>query len=121
MITSHLFSTLLNSSHHITSHLISSQLFSIHHITSQLITSLLISSQLFSSQLNTSHQISPHLITSFLVLPCLAPLFFAQHYTSIEYRWSHHCNVSTCDDDILRQAMGDDNTVSKVEFQVQTE
>ena len=27
-------------------------------------------------------------------------------------RWSHHCNVSTCDDDILRQAMGDDNTVS---------
>jgi hypothetical protein len=28
--------------------------------------------------------------------------------------WSHHCNVSTCDDDILRQAMQDDNTVSFV-------
>jgi hypothetical protein len=29
-------------------------------------------------------------------------------------RWSHHCNVQTCDDDALKNAVGDDGTVSFV-------
>lgn len=29
-------------------------------------------------------------------------------------RWSHHCSVSTCDDEVLKRSMADDNTVSFV-------
>ena len=58
-------------------------------------------------------------ITNCVTLPCLVLLWLIFYFSKC--RWSHHCNVSTCDDDILRQAMGDDNTVSTAKSQAETE